>query len=93
MRRISKGRYIWYGFEETEQVKCQKEGRKKEATSLSNLASCVKNLLYNAPNYIDFKDICQQLLDENSGNNPESIKRRVYECCKILKIVGLIDKR
>jgi hypothetical protein len=62
---------------------------------LSFLAARVKYLLFNAPTYIDFKDICHQILEENSNSNfnPDSIKRRVYECCKILKVVGLIDKK
>jgi hypothetical protein len=62
MKRISKGTYLWYGLEEVDSKKTCKEGRKKEATSLSNLAARVKCLLFSAPKYLDFKDICQQIL-------------------------------
>jgi hypothetical protein len=94
VRHISKGRYAWKGFDSNEIDNFQGKGRKKE-TTLRYLAGCVKSSLVEGQDFIDFKDICNHINAENISTdiNPVSVKRRVYECCKVLKVLGLVEKQ
>ena len=67
------------------------QGRNKE-TTLRNLAAMVKSCLLELQDPIDFKDICAKIIDENSSKpfNINSVKRRIYECCKVLKMLGIV---
>ena len=91
LQRVAKGKYLWFGFG----AQVQGRARAKEATSLSCLTARVKEILHAQPNFVDFKEICARVLAEGSEEkiNPNSIKRRVYECCKILKILGIVAKK
>ena len=90
---VSKGTYRWNGFQPIEDVAPWKDNKKQ--STLRNLARKVKLSLMDHSHPLDFKDLCARLVEQNRshGLNPRSIKRRVYECCKVLKVLGLVEKQ
>jgi hypothetical protein len=61
---------------------------------MSNLAAKVKEILVSTRASIDFKTMCSKVFDEFQipQKDMASYRRRIYECCKILNILGVVSK-
>lgn len=92
--RISVGRYSWFGFDESVRRKRRGQGNNKKASSLYSLAGRVKNILYCEKEEIGFKEVCRRVMEDmGMKQNPDTIRRRVYECCKVLNVLGLVTRQ
>lgn len=92
LKKHSKGKYEWVGIEKSEFVR--PESQKGDSTSLRQIAARIKLVFSGSKGLIKFTDINELLISENSDRtvNPASIRRRIYECCKVLRILGFIEK-
>jgi hypothetical protein len=92
LKKLSKGKYEWIGTDKSDAA--NPENQKGDSTSLRQIAARIKLLFSQAKGIISFAQINELLLSENKERtiNPSSIRRRIYECCKVLRILGFIDK-
>lgn len=66
---------------------------KNDWCSLRGIAFEIKKLFKKMKKGLTCNDLYQILINGNKNRfNPATIRRKIYECCKVFVIVGLIQK-
>ena len=92
VQKISKGKYKWLGLQES--FFPGPEDQKGDLTSLRNISSALKVIIFESEKPLSFLELNGTLIAEKNSKliNPTSLRRRTYECCKVFTILGYVEK-
>lgn len=90
IEKVEKGSYKWSSHDNDDKEIYRE---KNDWYCLRNISSELKDLFVSCNKGLTCHEIYDIMTSKKKGKfNPATIRRRIYECCKVFLIVGLVQK-